>query len=145
MYGLIRNPSCFLTNQILIEVQDQFKIMLAQTVLTVILKCCCKENMLFLNIGKLLYQSIINSFSHSHMLKGFRQKLIEIPVDKVKFVHKIPIESLPRNTTILCDLFYCDVIYRHRFHTFLHRPRKTVFHFFTLAVFCRQLHKISSR
>ena len=78
------------------------------------------ENMLFLNIGKLLYQSIINSFPHSHMLKGFRQKLIEIPVDQVKFVHKIPIESLPRNTTILCNLFYCDVIYRHRFHTFLH-------------------------
>ena len=54
MYGLIRNLSCFLTDQIFIEVQDQFKIMLAQTVLAVIFKCCCKENMLFLNIGKFL-------------------------------------------------------------------------------------------
>ena len=63
MYRLIQNSSCFLTDQILIESQDQFKIMLPQTVLIIIFKCRRKENMFFLNIGKFLYQSIVNRLS----------------------------------------------------------------------------------
>ena len=76
--------------------------------------------MLFLNIGKFLYQSIVNRLSHSHMFKRFRQKLIEIPVDQIKFVHKIPVESLTGNTAVFRNLLYCNIIYRCCFHAFFH-------------------------
>ena len=143
MYGLIRNFSCFLTDQIFIESQDQFKIMLAQTVLAVIFKGRCKENVLFLNICKLLYQCIINCFSHSHMLKGFCQKFIKIPVDQIKFIHEIPVKSLPGKDTVFCNLFYRNVVYSCCLHTFFHRLRKTIFCFFPFNIFCCQFHRFS--
>ena len=67
------------------------------------------------------------------MFKRFRKKFVKIPVDQVVFVQKIPVKSLSRKLTFLCDLLHCDVLYRSCLHTFFHGPCQPVFGFFTLC------------
>ena len=70
-------------------------------------------------------------FSLSHVFKGFDQQFVKVPVDQIKFVHKISIKGLSGQTAVFCDLTDGDGIYRGVTHTLLHGFCQSVFCFLT--------------
>ena len=63
------------------------------------------------------------------MFKGAGEELVEIPVDQVIFIKKIPVKGLAGDAAALRDLADSDRIDRSCLHAFLHGCGETVFCF----------------
>ena len=122
-------------NLVCIECKNQFEIMVAQTVLIVIFKGRFKEQLFFLDIIEFVYESLVDRLAFSHVFKGFQQNFIEIPVDQIVFILKIPVKSLARDATGFDNLFDGDFFDRRLFHTLLHRVCEFVFYIFICFAF----------
>ena len=113
------------------------KVVIPEAVLFIILKCRLEKKLLILNIVKFVHKSLVHRLSFSHMLKGFQEDLIKIPVDQIVLIPEVPIKCLPCSTAFLHDLFHRDLLYRRPLHTSLHRLRQAVFHFFIISACLR--------
>ena len=124
--------AAFFPDQIFIKGEDQLKIMLPQGILPVIAECSGKKRLFLLNICKFFLQAVKDRGPASHMFKGAGEELVEIPVDQVIFIKKIPVKGLAGDAAALCDLADSDRIDRSCLHAFLHGCGETVFCFFPL-------------
>ena len=122
-------------NLVCIECKNQFEIMVAQTVLIVIFKGRFKEQLFFLDIIEFVYKTLVDRLAFSHVFKGFQQNFIEIPVDQIVFILKIPVKSLACDATGFDNLFDGDFLDRCFFHALLHRVCEFVFYIFICFAF----------
>ena len=122
-------------NLVCIECKDQFEIMVAQTVLIVIFKGRFKEQLFFLDIIEFVYESLVDRLAFSHVFKGFQQNFVEIPVDQIVFILKIPVKGLARDATGFNNLFDSDFLDRSFFHALLHGVCEFVFYIFICFAF----------
>ena len=124
--------AAFFPDQIFIKGEDQLKIMLPQGILPVIAECGGKKRLFLLNLCKFFLQTVKDRGPAPHMFKGAGEELVEIPVDQVIFIKKIPVKGLAGDAAALCDLADSDRIDRSCLHAFLHGCGETVFCFFPL-------------
>ena len=80
------------------------------------------------DIFKFFNKAFVHGTALTHLVKGFNQYLIKIPVYQVIFVLKISVKGLSGHTTCVADFLNRNFLDRRGKHAFLHGIGQLVFY-----------------